>query len=285
MRRCVLALAALLAAAPLAAQEDSGIGWEEVAVADEPADRAASGSEVLLRSRRLVDSPTAVVLGHGAYRIEGRLMHGGSLAAGTFVGIKDRLEVGVCWGMRGLFGRGEVEFNDRTALSLRLLLAEERALPALLIGFDNQGWGPWDEALERYERKSKGFYFVATRNWYGPLGTDVATSGGFNYSTEDKDESSLDFFAGLEQDYGGNFALILDYAVGLNDRADEEPAARYGRGLGWLDAGLRWNVVGGVQFKFFLRDLLANYRVPYGERAGRPDSVDRQFEISYEGSF
>lgn len=285
MRRWVLAFAALLAAAPLAAQEEGDFGPEEVAVADEPPDRAASGGEVLLRSRRLVDSPTAVVLGHGGYRIEGRLMDGGSLAAGAFVGIKDRFEVGVCWGMRGLFGRGEVEFNDRTALSLRLLLAEERQLPALAIGFDNQGWGLWDEALERYERKSRGFYFVATRNWYGPLGTDVATSAGFNYSTEDMDEASLDFFAGIEQDYGGNFALILDYAAGMNDRASESPTARYGRGAGWLDAGLRWNVVGGVQFKFFLRDLLSNFRHPSGNRAGRGDSVDRQLEISYEGSF
>ena len=272
--RLLLAATCLLAAAAAAAQNDADYAYD----APNPSAPASGG---LLRSSNLVDSPTATVLGHGRYRIECRLMNGGSLVAGTSVGIRDRFEVGVSWGMQGLLGRGEVEFNDRTALSLRLLLVEEMALPALAIGFDNQGYGAWDEDLERYERKSKGFFLVATRNWYGPLGTDVATTGGINFSSENKDESSLDFFAGLEQDFDGQFALIVDYAAGLDDRRDERPA-RYGRGLGWLDLGMRWNVIGGVQFKFFFRDLLSNYRDPAD---GTRDSVDRQLEIIYEGSF
>lgn len=292
VREHLLVMAAcLVAALPVRAQDDADYGYDEPA-----ADRPAS-APVLLRSSFLVDSPTATVLGHGHYRIRCRLMDGGSLVAGTSVGIKDRLEVGVSWGMQGLLGRGEVEFNDRTALSLRLLLVEEMQLPAILIGFDNQGYGRWYEqvnldddpaleTVERYERKSKGFYVALTRNWYGPLGTDVATTGGINFSGEDRDESSLDFFVGLEQDYRGQFALLIDYAAGLNDRSDEEPLSSFGRGLGWLDLGLRWNVVGGVQFKFFFRDLLSNYRHPAGDpREGRGDSVDRQLEISYEGSF
>jgi hypothetical protein len=274
LRRTLLLAAIGLLAAPAArAQDDGDYAY------DAPSAAPAAGE--LLRSSNLVDSPTATVLGHGGYRIECRLMHGGSLVAGTSVGIKDRLEVGVSWGMQGLLGRGEVEFNDRTALFLRLLLIEELELPAVVIGFDNQGYGAWDEDLERYERKSKGFFLAVTRNWYGPLGTDVATTGGLNYSGEDEDESSLDFFAGLEQDFDGRFALVADYAAGLDDRQNESPR-RYGSGRGWLDLGLRWNVVDQVQFKFFFRDLLANYRDPVD---GRRDSVDRQLEISYEGSF
>ncbi len=275
--RLLLAAACLAVALPVLGQTNADYAYDAP-----PSSAAASGG--LLRSSNLVDSPTATVLGHGRYRIECRLMHGGSLVAGTSVGIRDRLEVGVSWGMQGLLGRGEVEFNDRTALSLRLLLVEEMELPALVLGFDNQGYGAWDEGLERYERKSKGFFLAATRNWYGPLGTDVATTGGINLSGENTDESSLDFFAGLEQDFDGQFALILDFAAGLDDRRDEQPT-RYGRGVGWLDLGMRWNAIGGVQFKFFLRDLLSNYRHPDGPRAGRGDSVDRQLEISYEGSF
>jgi len=286
-RRLLLAASCLALALPAGAQDDADYAYDDPEVAA-PAPSAGN----LLRSSNLVDSPTATVLGHGRYRIECRLMDGGSLVAGTSVGIKDRLEVGVSWGMQGLLGRGEVEFNDRTALSLRLLLVEEMELPALVIGFDNQGYGRWYETLpvgpggaerelERYERKSKGFFLAATRNWYGPLGTDVATTGGLNYSGEDTDESSLDFFAGLEQDFDGRFALVVDYAAGLDDRKDESPR-RFGSGRGWLDLGLRWNVVDQVQFKFFFRDLLSNYRRPVD---GGRDSVDRQLEISYEGSF
>ncbi|MCB9514935.1 MAG: hypothetical protein H6693_01945 [Candidatus Latescibacteria bacterium] len=277
--RALLASVALLAAFAGGAQaqgsDDDGYG-----------DYAAGGYDVgfgeLLHSSQVVDSPTATVLAHGHYRIRGRLMDGGSLVAATSVGIKDRFEVGVSWGMQGLLGRGEVEFNDRTALSLRLLLIPEMQFPSLLIGFDSQGYGAWDPDLERYERKSKGFYACLTRNWYGPMGTDVATTAGINYSTEDKDESSVDFFFGFEQDFDRQFALLLDYSAGLDDREQESPTRRYGSGKGWLDLGLRWNVVGPVQFKFFFRDLLSNYRRPSD---GGRDSVDRQFEISYEGSF
>ena len=275
--RALLASVALLAAFAGGAQ-----GQDDAAYGDYAAGGYDVGFGELLHSSQVVDSPTATVLAHGHYRIRGRLMDGGSLVAATSVGIKDRFEVGVSWGMQGLLGRGEVEFNDRTALSLRLLLIPEMQFPSLLIGFDSQGYGAWDPDLERYERKSKGFYACLTRNWYGPMGTDVATTAGINYSTEDKDESSVDFFFGFEQDFDRQFALLLDYSAGLDDREQESPTRRYGSGKGWLDLGLRWNVVGPVQFKFFFRDLLSNYRRPSD---GGRDSVDRQFEISYEGSF
>jgi len=232
-----------------------------------------------LRSGHVVDSPTATVLRHGKFRIRGRLMAGGSLVASTEVGIKDRFSVGVSWGMQGLLGRNDVEFNDQTALTLRLLLVEEMSWPAIVLGFDNQGYGFWSEELERYERKGKGFFLAATRNWYGPLGSDVATTLGINYGTEEKDQQSVDAWFGVEQDFGNRFALLLDYSLGLNDNLDEDPPI-YGSGIGWLDAGMRWNIGGEVQFRFYFRDLLGNYDGP-----GRAKTVDRQFEIVYQGHF
>jgi hypothetical protein len=184
--------------------------------------------------------------------------------------------VGVAWGMQGLLGRGEVDVNDNTAVSVRLLLLEELNWPSAVIGFDNQGYGPWNEKLDRYERKSKGFYVTFTRNWYGPLGSDVATTVGANYSTENTDEDSMDAFFGAEMDFGNRFALLGEYALGLDDNVNDQPDA-YGEGKGWLDLGLRWNIQEQIQFKFFFRDLLGNFR-DYGP-------VDRQFELSYQGSF
>jgi len=229
-----------------------------------------------LRSTHLVDSPTAVLLRHGDYRITGRLMSNGSIVALTEVGIKDRFSVGVAWGMQGLLGRGEVDVNEKTGISLRLLLLEELDWPAVLIGFDNQGYGRWYGDADRYERKSKGFYVTLTRNWYGPVGSDVATTAGVNYSTETEDEDSPDFFFGLEADFGNRFAFIGEYSLGLDDNREDHPAA-WGEGKGWLDLGLRWNIQEQIQFKFFFRDLLGNYQ-DHGP-------VDRQLEISYQGSF
>jgi hypothetical protein len=225
------------------------------------------------QSLYIIDSPTAAVLGHGIYRISGRILDDGAVVISTKIGIRDRFMVGVAWGMENMLGRGEIDFNDNTGVSIRLILVEEAELPAIAIGFEDQGYGPWDEDLRRYERKSKGFYVTGTRNWYGPLSSDVATTAGINYTTETHDDSSLDFFFGLEQDFGNEFALVAEYALGLNDRDQ----VGYGQKKGWLDMGFRWNIQEQIQFKFFFRDLLGNF--------GENGSVDRHLLVSYESTF
>lgn len=282
MRMAIICSILVLATAmPTLAQEDEAKDLIDRYV-DDYVDDYMGGSPGL-RSGQIVDSPMATVLRHGDFRIRGRIMDGGSLVASTEVGIRDRFSVGVSWGMQGLLGRSDVEFNDQTALMLRLLLIDELSWPSLVIGFDNQGYGAWDEDLERYERKSKGFYLAATRNWYGPLGSDVATTVGINYGTEEADQQSVDGWFGVEQDFGNRFALLMDYSLGLDDREDEEPDV-YGRGLGWLDLGMRWNIGSEVQFRFYFRDLLGNYAGSPGG-VGRAKTVDRQFEIVYQGHF
>ncbi len=276
----------LLATAPALAQDRSDRSGDAKEFVDRYVDDYVDdymGGSAGLRSGQIVDSPTATVLRHGDFRIRGRIMDGGSLVASTEVGIKDRFSVGVSWGMQGLLGRSDVEFNDQTALMLRLLLVDELSWPSLIIGFDSQGYGAWDEELERYERKSKGFFMAATRNWYGPLGSDVATTFGINYGTEEPDQQSVDGWFGLEQDFGNRFALLMEYSLGLDDREEEDPEI-YGSGLGWLDLGMRWNIGNEVQFRFYFRDLLGNYAGSPGG-AGRAKTVDRQFEIVYQGHF
>jgi hypothetical protein len=230
----------------------------------------------------VIDSPTAIMLRHGEYRISGRVMDQGSVLARAEVGIRDRASIGVAWGMLNLLGRGEVETYPNTGLMARLLLVEEFELPAIAIGFDNQGYGGWYEEWNRYERKSKGFYLSVTKHWYGPARADVATTGGMNYSLEDQDESGVDFFFGLEANFGSHFGLLLDYNLALNDRERESPTERLGSGKGYLDLGLQWTVTPSVLFKFFLRDLLGNYRDP---ATGDKSTVERQFLIAYHGDF
>ncbi|MCP4548952.1 MAG: hypothetical protein GY835_21060 [bacterium] len=237
----------------------------------------------------IIDSPTAQVLRNGEYRLGCRLMAMGSVIAHADVGIQDRVSIGVSWGMTNLLGRDDVETYENTGLSVRLLLVQEMQYPGIAIGFTNQGYGHWYESLERYERKSKGFYACATRHWYGPWDTEIVTTGGINYSLEKEDESSVDAFFGLEQTFDGQFSLLVDYSLGLNDsRGEDEEAAgfdserRFGDGLGWLDFGLCWTLEGSLELKFVLRDLLSNYRDP---ATGKRTAVDRQFMISYVGSF
>jgi hypothetical protein len=227
----------------------------------------------------LINTPTASLPGHGEYRVSGRMMGGDSWVARTEIGIKDRFSVGVAWGMLGLLGSGDVDIYEKTGLSLRLRLAEEGALPALLIGFDNQGYGPWDDELKRYARKSKGFYLSMTRSWYGAFGSDLATSLGVNYSLEREDEASADAFFGLEQHFDESFSLLADYELGLDDRKQDDS---YGEGNGWLDLALNWKINDSLSFKFILADLLKNGVDPI---TGDAFGVERQMVINFGGSF
>jgi len=227
----------------------------------------------------IVNTPIAVLPGHGEYRVSGRMMGGESWVARTEIGIQNRFSVGVSWGMLGLLGTGDVDIYDKTGLSLRLLLAEEGALPAMLVGFDNQGYGAWDGSLQRYARKSKGFYFTMTRSWYGAFGSDLATSFGVNYSLEREDEKSADAFFGLEQYFDESFSLLADYELGLDDRKQD---GRYGEGDGWLDLALNWKLGGELSFKFILSDLLKNGVDPVTHESF---GIERQLVINYGGSF
>lgn len=238
-----------------------------------------AGAGGLLTNDYLVNSPTALVLSHGEYRFTARMMAGGSIVARTEIGIQGRFSVGVSWGMLGLLGTGDVETYERTGLALRFRLVEEGELPAIAVGFDNQGYGGWHGGLNRYARKSKGFYLAMTRSWYGPLGGELATSAGLNYSLENDDEDSVDAWFGIEQSLDESFSVILDYSLSLNDR--EEDGA-FGEGIGWLDAAFCWCLAENVSFKFFLGDLLKNAVDPVtGDTLG----IERQFLICYGNRF
>ena len=130
----------------------------------------------------MIESPTAGLLAHGEYHIQGRIGPESSVLLDFRVGIKNRVHMGVSFGMQNLFSYEKVEFNDRVGLQFRLrLLEEDDRRPGLALGFNSQGTGAWSEEYERYDRKSRGFYAVFSRNWKIPVG-NVSVHGGANYS-------------------------------------------------------------------------------------------------------
>ncbi|MDP6418161.1 MAG: hypothetical protein QF492_09170 [Candidatus Krumholzibacteria bacterium] len=250
MRKCILILFLLLATSSLA-QEDY----------------------------YLVNSPLAALPAHGDYQFTARILDGGTVLARTEIGIQDRFSLGLSWGMLGLLGTGKVRTYSETGLMLRYRLVEEIELPSMLVGFDNQGQGNWSDEYQRYDRKSKGFFFVMTRHWFGPFGTDFSTSGGLNYSLEGNDESGFDLFAGLEWVLEPRFSLILDWSAGLNDRYLDE---RFGEGNGWLDLALAWKIADRIQFKVLVCDLFENSLDPV---TGETPGAERQLLVSFGSHF
>jgi len=223
----------------------------------------------------VVDSPTAGILPHGSYLFQGAIGPRSSLLFGVIVGFQDRLILGVSFGLQEFIGRGDVEVNDRPGFQVRLRIIEEGlAGAAFALGFDSQGEDEYIEDDERYERKSKGFYGVFSRNY--KLIRDFSIHAGVNYSLERKDEEGINFFAGVLLEVIPGFRILLDYDAALNDDAPGVESSRT-RGRGYFDTGVRLDYMENLRIKILFRDLLGNYIPEKG--------VARSIEIFYINYF
>jgi hypothetical protein len=151
---------------------------------------------------------------------------------------------------------------------------ESAAMPAVAIGFDSQGKGPYLKAdsLQRYTIKSSGVYAVASKN-YAILG-NLSIHGGINRSLEQTDgDSNMDMFVGVEKSAGKDISIMLEYDFAANDNKNQA----LGKGNGYLNFGLRWAWGKGATVGVNLKDVTRNQ-----------DNVDignRTLQIDYIGSF
>jgi hypothetical protein len=222
----------------------------------------------------LVESPTAGLLSHGEYHIQGRIGPESSVLLAFRVGIKNRVHLGVSFGMQNLFSYEQVELNDRPGFQFRVrLLEEDDRRPGLALGFNSQGTGAWNDADERYDRKSKGFYVVLSRNWKIPVG-HFSIHGGLNYSLENEDQDNANAFVGIDWEAVSGLDFILDLDGAFNDNRDD---GRYGGGGVYLDGAIRVTYGENLQLMLVFKDLTKNYTP---ERR-----IGREFEIAFVDFF
>jgi hypothetical protein len=221
----------------------------------------------------IVDHPTAGMLPSASYRLSGRTGPESSFLATFSLGFKGRLMIGASYGVHHLFEYGTPQGNDRVGLQLRLRILEEGRGPALALGFDSQGYGPWDSALDRYVRKAPGFYAVVSKNYAVPLG-DLSFHGGLSVTTETDDVRSPNLYAGLDYMVWQRVSFLLDTDAALNDNAEGSP---YGQGGIYLDAGIRAYFRQTLVVTLIFRDLTEN--------SGFSQGVGREFEIAWISTF
>src|SRR5262245_11090 len=162
----------------------------------------------------LIDTPTAQVLPRGGYDIWMRLLGDGDALFGARVGMFDLFTFGASYGGANVLGGGDPEWNPRIEFMAKIRVMREGQYPGGAIGFDSQGFGPFNDALDRYEIKSRGFYVAVDRSiaFLGYLGLH----GGGSYSLEDGDgEGGITGFFGAEKSLGNAVVLILEYDLGL----------------------------------------------------------------------
>ncbi len=215
----------------------------------------------------LIDLPTAGTLPHRGAGLDLRLYSSGGVLAGGALGFLDRLNTAVYFGGENLIGEGGVNWNPQIGVDIRLrVLNESNILPAIAAGFTTQGWGGYNEEYDRYAIKAKGFYLVASRNYW--LLGNLGFHGGINKSLENDDEDDdVNVFAGLDKGLPYGVEILLEYDFAFNDNE----TSVFGKGDGYLNAGIRWAITSNYYFEIDFKNLTRN----------RPDATEISREIKF----
>ena len=208
-----------------------------------PGGRAAAADSAELA--RLVDSPTAGLVGKGYYAVGMRLFAEGGLLGQVQAGALKRLTIGLSFGGRQVIGQGAVDWNPRVEVAARYRVIEESVTwPALVLGYETQGYGAYDR--ERYTNKSKGFYLALSKNFTSALG-QFGVHAGANMSRETTDGEEVSGWIGADKSINEDLSLLGEYELGRNDGSDE---------VGYLNVGARWAVAPQLKISLFFKNVL-----------------------------
>ena len=229
----------------------------------------------------LVSIPTAGTLPRGSFTLESLLITDGGMVPRLSVGFTDNFSFGVSFGVQNLIGENKPSFNKTTPevqIKYRVFDESEK-MPALVYGLDTQGRGNYTDTLitprdtltlNRYDQKAWGIYMVMSKNWnlLGNLGLHV----GINKSLPENNDGDQDinFFFGIDKELNRSFSLLVEYDAALNDNLGEGDYAlndiTFGRGKGYLNAGIRWAMSPNLMLEINLNDINQNTNSEYTNR-------------------
>ncbi|HCA79138.1 MAG TPA: hypothetical protein DEP53_05320 [Bacteroidetes bacterium] len=234
-----------------------------------------AGTAASIEPTMIIDRPTAGMLHRGNYYVYSNFFEEGGVLFGVSVGLLDRFNFGISYGGTNILGKQKPELNPYPGVNVKLrILEESTGIPAVAVGFEWQGRGPYHDGFKRYLVKSPGFYAVASQNY--AVGGHLSLHCGINLSTEGGDgDKDLDAFIGAEKSLGKDISLLAEYDFGLNDNSAN--AFGRGRGRGYLNLGFRWSWGKGLVLGVDMKDILKNQ--------GDISLGNRTIQIEYVGSF
>ncbi|MBI2503907.1 MAG: hypothetical protein HYW07_11830 [Candidatus Latescibacteria bacterium] len=202
---------------------------------------------------RLIDCPTAGLVGKGHFGVDLRFFPQGGVLGQLNAGVLDRLSIGLSFGGEQIIGDQDVDWYPRVEPAIRYRVIEEnQALPALVLGYETQGYGAYRSG--RYQIKSKGVFLAASKNYTGPLG-QFGVHGGLNLSRENSDQDGdLSGWVGLDKSINEELGLVAEYDLATNDNN----RSALGSGDGYLNLGVHWSVVPNLSLSLLLKDILDN---------------------------
>jgi len=224
--------------------------------------------------QKLIDCPSAGCPESGVYDFELRAFPGGGVLVGFSVGLLGRFGVGLYYGGTGIIGFDRPDWNPQPGVTAMCRLIDENLLlPALSIGFNNQGYGAWMDSAERYQFKAKGFYAVLGKVFRIGVVGEIGWHLGVNMNPIEEDNKKPDFFCGADYHLVRQIALIAEYSAALDDRQ----VSSLGEGKGYLNLGVRWTFAERLALDLHLKDVIINQDTDLRGGGG----VGREIRISY----
>ncbi|MCX7995164.1 MAG: hypothetical protein N3A65_05285 [candidate division WOR-3 bacterium] len=221
---------------------------------------------IFIFSMYYIDQPAIIVPTHGDYYIQLRFGPAGEIIGYGSVDLLDRISLGLSYGASNLIGAGNPGFYKLPGIQVRLLALEQMLwIPAVVCGFDNQGYGRYHDSTSRYDIMSKGLFIqVGSSLEYPDL--MIVPSIGVNYSFEQG--GRIDIYSGVKFKIGST-EFMLDYSPNLGDEKDQNK--------GYLNTGIRLIFYNQLFFEFALRDLLDN--------SSENQQLNRMIKIGYQAAF
>ena len=243
----------------------------------------------------LVSIPTAGTLPRGSFTLESLLVTDGGMVPRLSVGFTDNFSFGVSFGVQNLIGGNKPSINKTTPevqIKYRIFDESEK-MPALVYGLDNQGRGLYhaDSVIthgifdstvsrNRYDQKAWGMYMVMSKNWnfLGNLGLHAGISK--SLSENDDGDKDINVFFGIDKELNRSFSLLVEYDAALNDNLGEGDYAlndiTFGKGKGYLNAGIRWAMSPNLMLEINFNDINQNTNSEY---------TNREIKVMYSESF
>ena len=232
---------------------------------------------------RLVNAPTAGTLPARSYYLDTHLFDNGGVAHRIGIGVTELLDVGVSFSGANIIGSRRVVWQPHVGAQVRIRIVEETlTTPALLLGFDSQGEGPYHAGknLNRFRNKSKGIYLVMSRN-YRLLG-NFGIHAGANYSLETADgDEDPSFWIGLDKTIVPIVDVAAEYDFATNDNENESMTAD----RGYLNVAVKLNLGGSFTLEFDLQNILRNTHRDLDGRTNTEPEPSRELRFYYHNRF
>ena len=217
----------------------------------EAVSQGSSGDKAKYESGYIVNMPTAGLIPKSSLSVYSNIFEN----SGMFVEINaspfTNFMLGLSYGGTHILGNREITWQNLPGMILKIRIFDESlSFPAILIGFNSQGRGPYVSNLKRFQNLSAGFFLSASKCYSWKLGS-IAFHGGINYSIEPSpSERIANYYAGLEQSIGNRGSVNLEY----NATLDEKPGLILDK-RGLLNLSLRYAFIQNLTIDFQFIDL------------------------------